>query len=150
MGLLHSTLADGYEDVLTTDLLSLTGVTATPFERFVSDFSARFALDPAVPPSQQTRRGDWAISPRLEAMSQRLEQGQAGERLVAGRLTLRRPRTADTAAIRHSYSGTRRGPDVTRLLAWPRHRSIDGTLSFIKWSDQACSSAPAGLGLSRS
>jgi hypothetical protein len=38
-------------------------------------------------------------------MSQRLEQGQAGERLVAGRLTLRRPRTADTAAIRHTYSG---------------------------------------------
>jgi uncharacterized protein YbjT (DUF2867 family) len=58
MGLLHSMLADGYEDVLTTDLLSLTGVTATPFERFVSDFSDRFALDPAVPPSQQTRRGD--------------------------------------------------------------------------------------------
>jgi uncharacterized protein YbjT (DUF2867 family) len=58
MGLLQGMLADGYEDVVTTDLLSLTGVAATPFERFVSDFSARFAIDPAVPPSQQTRRGD--------------------------------------------------------------------------------------------
>ena len=57
MGLLHRMLADGYEDVLTSDLSSLTGVAATPFDRFVSDFSARFALGPAAPPSQQTRRG---------------------------------------------------------------------------------------------
>jgi uncharacterized protein YbjT (DUF2867 family) len=57
MGLLHRMLADGYEDVLTSDLSSLTGVAATPFDRFVSDFSPRFALDPAAPPSQQTRRG---------------------------------------------------------------------------------------------
>lgn len=55
MGLLHRMLADGYEDVLTSDLSSLTGVAATPFDRFVSDFSARFALDPAAPPSPQTR-----------------------------------------------------------------------------------------------
>jgi uncharacterized protein YbjT (DUF2867 family) len=55
MGLLHRMLADGYEDVLTSDLSSLTGVAATAFDRFVSDFSARFALDPAAPPSPQTR-----------------------------------------------------------------------------------------------
>jgi hypothetical protein len=58
MGLLQGMLADGYEDVVTSDLLSLTGVAAIPFERFVSDFSARFVLDPAVPPSQPTRRGE--------------------------------------------------------------------------------------------
>jgi uncharacterized protein YbjT (DUF2867 family) len=58
MGLLHGMLADGYEDVVTSDLLSLTGLAAIPFERFVTDFSARFALDPAVPPPQQTRRGE--------------------------------------------------------------------------------------------
>ena len=55
VGKTYRMLADGYEDVLTSDLSSLTGVAATPFDRFVSDFSARFALDPAVPPSPQTR-----------------------------------------------------------------------------------------------
>src|SRR4051794_3341862 len=49
MGLLHGMLADGYEDVITSDLSSLTGVAATPLDRFVSDFSARFAPDSAVP-----------------------------------------------------------------------------------------------------
>jgi uncharacterized protein YbjT (DUF2867 family) len=47
MGLLQGMFADGYEDVVTSDLISLTGVAATPFGRFVNDFSARFALDPA-------------------------------------------------------------------------------------------------------
>jgi hypothetical protein len=47
MGLLHGMLADGYEDVVTSDLLSLTGVAATPLDRFVSDFSARIDLDSA-------------------------------------------------------------------------------------------------------
>jgi hypothetical protein len=46
MGLLQGMFADGYEDVVTCDLISLTGVAATPFGRFVHDFSARFALDP--------------------------------------------------------------------------------------------------------
>ena len=49
MGLLQGMLAGGYEDVVTTDVSSLAGVAATPFDRFVSDFSARFALDSAVP-----------------------------------------------------------------------------------------------------
>jgi hypothetical protein len=47
-------------------------------------------------------------------------------------LTLRRPRTTDAAAIPQSYAGD---PDVTRLLAWPRHRSIADTLAFAGWSD---------------
>jgi [ribosomal protein S5]-alanine N-acetyltransferase len=55
-------------------------------------------------------------------MSQRLEQRQAPERLFTERLTLRRPRTTDAAAILQSYAGN---PDVTRLLAWPRHRSTE-------------------------
>jgi hypothetical protein len=49
MGMLHGMLADGYEDVVTSDLSSLTGVAATPLDRFVSDFSARFTPDSAVP-----------------------------------------------------------------------------------------------------
>ena len=74
-------------------------------------------------------------------MNQRLEHHQAPERLVTERFTLRRPRSTDAAAILQSYAGD---PEVTRLLAWPRHRSIEDTLSFIKWSDQAWGSTPAG------
>jgi len=54
---------------------------------------------------------------------------------------LRRPGTADAAAILESYAGD---PDVTRLLAWPRHRSMEDTLAFVAWSDQAWNSGPAG------
>ena len=76
-------------------------------------------------------------------MSQRLEQRQAPERCVTGRLTLRRPRTTDAAAILQSYAGD---PDVTRLLAWPRHRSIADMLAFAGWSDQVWRSTPTGCG----
>jgi len=74
-------------------------------------------------------------------VNQRLERRQAPERLVTKRFTLRRPRSTDAAAILQSYAGD---PEVTRLLAWPRHRSIEDTLSFMRWSDQAWDSTPAG------
>jgi [ribosomal protein S5]-alanine N-acetyltransferase len=74
-------------------------------------------------------------------MNQRLAQLRAPERLVTDRLTLRRPRSTDAAAILQSYAGD---PDVTRLLACPPHRSIEDALSFIKWSDQAWGSTPEG------
>jgi len=74
-------------------------------------------------------------------MNQRLEQRRAPELLVTERLALRRPRSTDAAAILQSYAGE---PEVTRLLAWPRHRSIEDTMSFLTWSDQAWGSSPAG------
>jgi RimJ/RimL family protein N-acetyltransferase len=74
-------------------------------------------------------------------VNQQLECRRAPERLVTERLTLRRPRSADAAVILQSYAGD---PGVTRLLAWPRHRSVEDTLSFLAWSDQAWSSTPAG------
>src|SRR4029453_2392914 len=74
-------------------------------------------------------------------MSQRLEQLQAPQRLVTERLTLRRPRSTDAAAILQSYAGD---SEVTRLLAWPRHRSIEDTLSFVEWSDQVWGRSAAG------
>jgi hypothetical protein len=74
-------------------------------------------------------------------VSQRLEHRRAQERLVTERLTLRRPRSSDAAAILQSYAAD---PEVTRLLAWPRHRSIEDTLAFVEWSDQAWGSTPAG------
>jgi RimJ/RimL family protein N-acetyltransferase len=74
-------------------------------------------------------------------VNQRLEHRRAPERLVTERLTLRRPRSADAAAILQSYAAD---PEVTRLLAWPRHRSIEDTLAFVEWSDQAWCNTPAG------
>jgi RimJ/RimL family protein N-acetyltransferase len=74
-------------------------------------------------------------------MSQQVEQCQAPERLVTERLTLRRPRATDAAAILQSYAGD---PDVTSLLAWPRHRSIEDTLAFVEWSDQVWRNTLAG------
>ena len=74
-------------------------------------------------------------------MNQRLEHRPAPERLITERFTLRRPRSADAAAILQSYAGD---PEVTGLLAWPRHRSVEDTLSFLTWSDQAWGAPLAG------
>ena len=74
-------------------------------------------------------------------MSQRLEHRQAPKRLSTDRLTLRRPRSADAAAILQSYAAD---PEVTRLLAWPRHRWVEDTLSFLTWSDQVWGNTRAG------
>jgi hypothetical protein len=43
MAALHGMLADGYEDVLTSDTSALTGAPATTLDRFAADFCARFA-----------------------------------------------------------------------------------------------------------
>jgi ribosomal-protein-alanine N-acetyltransferase len=74
-------------------------------------------------------------------VNQRPEHRQAPERLVTQRLMLRRPRSADAAAILQSYAGD---PEVTCLLAWPRHRSIEDTLSFLTWSDHVWGATLAG------
>jgi RimJ/RimL family protein N-acetyltransferase len=56
----------------------------------------------------------------------------APESLTTARLRLRRPRASDAAAVFAAFAGD---PEVTRLLSWPRHRSIDDTGAFLKWSD---------------
>jgi uncharacterized protein YbjT (DUF2867 family) len=43
MAALHGMLADGYEDVVTSDTSALTGAPATTLDRFAADFCARFA-----------------------------------------------------------------------------------------------------------
>ena len=48
MGTLQGMLAEGYEDVVTADLSSFVGQAGTTVDRFVADFAARFAPDPAV------------------------------------------------------------------------------------------------------
>jgi RimJ/RimL family protein N-acetyltransferase len=65
----------------------------------------------------------------------------APELLTTARLRLRRPRPEDAAAILAAFAGD---PEVTRLLAWPRHRSLDDTAAFVRWSDEMWAGAPAG------
>jgi ribosomal-protein-alanine N-acetyltransferase len=66
---------------------------------------------------------------------------RAPESLTTARLTLRRPTLADAPEIFRRYAGDR---EVTRWLGWPRHLSVNETEAFIRWSDQAWASAPAG------
>lgn len=66
---------------------------------------------------------------------------RAPEHLTTARLTLLRPRRDDAATIFERYAGD---PDVTRLLGWPRHRSIADSAAFVDYSDEAWSTAPAG------
>jgi hypothetical protein len=53
MAALHRMLADGYEDLVTSDVSALTGTPATTFARFAADFSTRFTPAPATPRSQK-------------------------------------------------------------------------------------------------
>jgi uncharacterized protein YbjT (DUF2867 family) len=52
MATLHGMLANGYEDVVTADLDDLIGAPAISFDRFVADFSDRFAPTPIAPASR--------------------------------------------------------------------------------------------------
>jgi RimJ/RimL family protein N-acetyltransferase len=65
----------------------------------------------------------------------------APETITTERLLLRRPVAADAEAMQQSYAGD---AEVTKLLGWPRHLSVDDTLAFISWSDEAWSIGPAG------
>lgn len=57
------------------------------------------------------------------------------------RLILRRPVFEDAADIFERYSSD---PEVTRYLAWPRHRSLDDTHAFLEFSDAEWQRWPAG------
>jgi RimJ/RimL family protein N-acetyltransferase len=57
---------------------------------------------------------------------------QAPEHVQTDRLTLRRPLADDARLIFDRYAAD---PEVTRYLAWPRHRVITDTDVFIGFSD---------------
>jgi len=66
---------------------------------------------------------------------------KAAERVETERLVLRRPRAEDAEAILARYAGD---AEVTRLLSFPRHRSLDETRAFLAWSDAEWQRWPAG------
>jgi [ribosomal protein S5]-alanine N-acetyltransferase len=57
------------------------------------------------------------------------------------RLVMRRPVAADIRAVFDGYAAD---PEVTRYLAWPRHRSLDDTRFFLQFSDAEWDRWPAG------
>ena len=56
----------------------------------------------------------------------------APERLQTARLLLERPRERDVEEILDRYASD---AEVTRLLGWPRHRSVADTRAFLGFSD---------------
>jgi len=63
------------------------------------------------------------------------------ERIETARLVLRRPLAADAEAVFSRYASD---PEVTRLLSWPTHRSIDETRAFLAFCDDEWARWPAG------
>lgn len=66
---------------------------------------------------------------------------KAPRRFKTDRLILRKPRTADAEAI---FAGYAADGEVTRFLAWPKHRSLDATRQFLEFSDAEWACWPAG------
>jgi RimJ/RimL family protein N-acetyltransferase len=66
---------------------------------------------------------------------------RAPDLVETSRLILRKPLLADVAAIYARYASDR---DVTRLLSWPRHESVDATRAFLEFSDAEWARWPAG------
>lgn len=61
--------------------------------------------------------------------------------LHSQRLLLRKPEISDADEIFRRYASD---AEVTRYLAWPRHTSIEDTLSFIEFSNSEWDRWPAG------
>lgn len=65
----------------------------------------------------------------------------APECIETARLVLRRPQRRDAEIIFGRYAND---PEVTRYLAWPRHRNLRDTLQFLEFSDNEWDHSPGG------
>lgn len=63
------------------------------------------------------------------------------ERIETTRLVLRRPRLDDASAI---FAGWAADPMATRYMTWRRHRSVEDTLEFLRFSELEWERQPAG------
>jgi len=61
--------------------------------------------------------------------------------IETARLTLRQPGIDDAAAIFERYASD---PEVTRFLGWPRHRMVEDTRAFLRFSAEEWKRWPAG------
>ena len=71
----------------------------------------------------------------------------APRQVVTERLVLTEPRLEDAHDVFHRYASD---PEVTRFLAWPRHRSLAETDAFLAFSASEWERWPAGPYLIRS
>jgi [ribosomal protein S5]-alanine N-acetyltransferase len=65
----------------------------------------------------------------------------APECIETARLLLRRPQRRDAEIIFSRYANDL---EVTRYLAWPRHRGLRDTLQFLEFSDNEWEHSPGG------
>jgi ribosomal-protein-alanine N-acetyltransferase len=65
----------------------------------------------------------------------------APECIETARLALRRPQRRDAEIIFGRYAND---AEVTRYLAWPRHRNLRDTLEFLEFSDNEWDHSPGG------
>ena len=65
----------------------------------------------------------------------------AREQIETERLVLRKPVASDADSIFTRYASD---PEVTKLLCWPTHRSIQDTKAFLAFSDAEWEKWPAG------
>lgn len=65
----------------------------------------------------------------------------APECIETARLVLRRPQRRDAEIIFSRYANDL---EVTRYLAWPRHRGLRDTLQFLEFSDNEWDHSPGG------
>jgi len=66
---------------------------------------------------------------------------KAPEHLETSRLILRRPQARDAESIFARYAGDR---EVTRLMGWPMHATVEDTRAFLRFSDDEWERWPAG------
>lgn len=63
------------------------------------------------------------------------------EQIETARLILRRPRAEDAEAVFSRYASDR---EVTRMMGWPRHLSVETTRKYIEYSDEEWAQGLAG------
>jgi len=66
---------------------------------------------------------------------------KAPVRIETARLTLRQPEMGDAQLIFERYAGD---SEVTRFLGWPRHRTVEDTEAFLRFSADEWERWPAG------
>ena len=66
---------------------------------------------------------------------------KAPVQIETARLTLRQPGIDDALAMFERYASD---PEVTRFLGWPRHRMVEDTRAFLRFSAEEWKRWPAG------
>ena len=66
---------------------------------------------------------------------------KAPVQIETARLALRQPGIDDALAMFERYASD---PEVTRFLGWPRHRMVEDTRAFLRFSAEEWKRWPAG------